>query len=211
MLGGELIGVTLDRGRQLDRPSGAPQLLPALLGLLEAVSVEVVVPVGGSESCTDLRLRERARYGCVASVPQRHSDLRARLFDERPHERAGVKVDDRHLSGVLTDRSGDRAARTRSSSSRRRGSDAARSGLPLPRGTNPWPRARWLAVISYPISTLVAFMALLFMPILLNALMTGVVLAGTGLLGIVAMVDRRPDRRSDPHPHDPRTTGRKSL
>lgn len=50
MLGGENAGVTLDRRRQLDRPRCGPELLPARLGLLQAIPVEVVVPVGGSQS-----------------------------------------------------------------------------------------------------------------------------------------------------------------
>ncbi len=68
---GELTGVTPDNRRQLDRPGRAPELVPALLGLCEAISVEVMVPVGSSESCPDLGISQPARDGSVASIPKR--------------------------------------------------------------------------------------------------------------------------------------------
>ena len=100
MLGGEFTGVTLDRRRQLNGSRCPPELLPCLSGLLEAVSVEITVPIGGSESCANLGVREPARHGCVAPIPQRHSEFRPRFFNEQLHERTGVEVDDGHLSDV---------------------------------------------------------------------------------------------------------------
>lgn len=98
--GGKLAGVALDGRRQLDRPRCAPELFPALFGLLEAISVEVVVPVGGSEGRSDLGVCESARDGGVASVPEGDSEFRSRLVDEQLHERTCIEIDDRHLSGV---------------------------------------------------------------------------------------------------------------
>jgi len=97
---GELTGVTPDNRRQLDRPGRAPKLVPALLGLCEAISVEVMVPVGSSESCPDLGISQPARDGSVASIPKRDRELRPRLLDEQLHERTGIEVDERHLSDV---------------------------------------------------------------------------------------------------------------
>lgn len=97
---GELAGVTLDGRRQLDRPRRTPELLPALRRLLEAISVEVMVPVGGGESRSHLGICEPARHGGVASVPERDRKLRSRLVDEQLHVRTCIGIDDRLLSNV---------------------------------------------------------------------------------------------------------------
>lgn len=49
MLFGQFTGVTSDTRGQLDRPSCAPKLLPALFRLRKAIPVEVVGPVRTSE------------------------------------------------------------------------------------------------------------------------------------------------------------------
>lgn len=98
--GGKLAGVALDGRSQLDRSRCAPELFPVLFGLLEAIPVEVVVPVAGSEGGADLGVCESARDGGVASVPEGGSEFRSRLVDEQLHERTCIEIDDRHVSGV---------------------------------------------------------------------------------------------------------------
>ncbi len=97
---GEISSVTADRRRQLDRPGCAPKLGPALFCLRKPIPVEVMVPVRGSERGPDLGIGQPARYGRVASVPQRNCELRPRLLNEQLHERTGVEVDQWHLSVV---------------------------------------------------------------------------------------------------------------
>ena len=60
VLAHEVTGVTLDSRCQLNRPRSLPEPLPVGLHPLEATSVEIVVPVGGSESGSDLGVREPA-------------------------------------------------------------------------------------------------------------------------------------------------------
>lgn len=100
MLAGEVAGMTLHRWCQLDRARGTPELFPALLGVLEAISVEVVVPVSGGERRSDLGVGEPARDGAIASVPECDGELRSRFVDDQLHERTCIEVDDRHLSDV---------------------------------------------------------------------------------------------------------------
>ncbi len=97
---GEFAGVMLDGCRQLDWPSRAPELLPALLGLVEVVSVKVMVSMGGSESRPDLGISQPARYGGVTTIPEGYSQLRTLLLDDKLHEGTGIEVDQGHLSDV---------------------------------------------------------------------------------------------------------------
>lgn len=98
---GEVSSVTADRRRQLDRPGCAPKLGPALLCLCKPIPVEVMVPVRTSERGPNLGIGQPARYGRVATVPQRDCEFRPRLLHEQLHERAGVEVDQGHLSVVV--------------------------------------------------------------------------------------------------------------
>lgn len=66
----KISSVTADRRRQLHRPGCPPELGPALFCLLEAMSVEVMVTVRGSERCTDFGIGQPARHRRVAAVPQ---------------------------------------------------------------------------------------------------------------------------------------------
>ena len=100
MFFGELTGVTTDGRCQLDGASCVPELVPVLFCLREAIPVQVMVPVGGGEGCSDLGIGQPARHGGVASVPQRDREVRSGLLDEELHECTGIEIDERHLSAV---------------------------------------------------------------------------------------------------------------
>ncbi len=96
MQAGELPGVALNGGRQLDGPYGGPVLLPGLFGCRQAFLIEVMVTTGRGQGGTDFGVREAAGKSGVATVPQFSRQSAADFLDEQLHQRAGVEVDKWH-------------------------------------------------------------------------------------------------------------------
>ena len=65
----QVAGVSLNFCSQLDRPGGAPVLLPRLFGQRQVVLGEVMVTTSSRKCCANLGISETAREGGVATVP----------------------------------------------------------------------------------------------------------------------------------------------
>lgn len=85
---GQLTSTALDRSGELHRLGCRPERLPVLSGGPEGTSVDSVITGCRRESGSNLRVREAARHGGVAPVPQGSSDVATFFVDDELHERA---------------------------------------------------------------------------------------------------------------------------
>lgn len=84
---GQLASSALDRGGKLHWLGCRPERLPILSSGPERTSIDSVIAGGRCESGPNLWVREAARYGSVAPVPQGSSDVAAFFLDNEFHER----------------------------------------------------------------------------------------------------------------------------
>ena len=92
----EFPGLARNLSCQLDRPGSAPVLLPRILGRGQVLVIELMVATSSRKCRSYLRVRQAAREGGVATVPQISNEVAAGLLDDQLHERARVEVDERH-------------------------------------------------------------------------------------------------------------------
>ena len=92
----EVPGLPFNLSRQLDRSGSAPVLLPRLLGCGQVVVVEIMIATSSRKCRAYLWIRQTAREGGIATVPQISNEVAAGLLDDQLHEGARVEVDKRH-------------------------------------------------------------------------------------------------------------------
>jgi hypothetical protein len=92
----EVPGVAFNLSCQLDRSGSAPVLLPRILSCGQVVVIEIMIATSSRKCRSYLRIRQAARQGGVATVPQIGNEVAAVLLDEQLHQRARVEVDERH-------------------------------------------------------------------------------------------------------------------
>ena len=66
---GELPGVAFHGRGQLNWPDCGPVLLPSLLGRVQVILAQVVIPAGRGQRCADFWVGEPTGQGGVASIP----------------------------------------------------------------------------------------------------------------------------------------------
>ena len=97
---GQLAGVALNGGRELHRLGCRPERLPVPSGDLQGTGIDSTIASGRGESRPNLRVRETARHGGVATVPQGRGEVAPVLINHQLYERAGVEVDERHAKSA---------------------------------------------------------------------------------------------------------------
>jgi hypothetical protein len=110
---GQLASMAFDGGGELYRLGCRPECLPVPSGGLEGAGIDSVVASGRRESGPHLGVRETARQGGVAPVPEGRGEIAALFVDDQLYESTGVEVDERHArsAALLADHVGHRACR----------------------------------------------------------------------------------------------------
>ena len=92
----KVAGLVFDFSCQLDRSGSAPVLLPRILGCGQVLVVEIMIATSSRKCRSYLWIRQAAREGGVATVPQISDEVAAGLLDDQLYKCARVEVDEGH-------------------------------------------------------------------------------------------------------------------